>query len=332
MSLAPKRILVTRSRHQASTLADQLQALGAEPILIPTIALAPPTTYVPLDDALASLNTFDWLLFTSANAVEAFHQRLSLSQEAEPAPNLAYTPTPLRGSPIAAKVGGAPPASTAHPMPPPAVLSLTPVPSTLPRIAAIGPATAHALTQINLAPNLIPPQAVAESLAQALLTHITPGHTRILLIRAETARDTLPEALHAAGADVTIAPAYRNLIPENSIPLLQALFRSPSTWPDAITFTSSSTATNLLALLEAASLTLPSDSLDSPDPSGTLDSLNSPATSTRAASKTILRASIGPITSRTLRDLGYPPHLEAPTATIPSLVQTLAEHLHLKPR
>ncbi len=71
------RVLITRSPRQASALADQLRALGADPILIPAIELADPTTFAPLDDALAHLDTFHWLLFTSANAVEAFHCRLT---------------------------------------------------------------------------------------------------------------------------------------------------------------------------------------------------------------------------------------------------------------
>ncbi len=66
------RVLITRSPHQASALAEVLRASGLEPILIPTIELAEPTTFAPLDAALAHLDRFHWLLFTSANAVEAF--------------------------------------------------------------------------------------------------------------------------------------------------------------------------------------------------------------------------------------------------------------------
>src|SRR6266702_709642 len=69
------RILITRTRHQASTLATELAALGAAPILIPTIELAPPESLAALDAALAAIRTYDWLIFTSANAVEAFHRR-----------------------------------------------------------------------------------------------------------------------------------------------------------------------------------------------------------------------------------------------------------------
>ena len=259
-----KRILITRSPHQASDLADRLRALGAEPILIPTIAFEDPTTFEPLDTALADLNTYDWLLFTSANAVEAFHRRLSSSNP----------------------------------------YSLIPNPCS---IAAIGPATAHSIEELlHRTPDLIPPQAVAESLAEALLPHAKPG-VRFLLVRAQlsrdqSARDPIPYTLRAAGAELTIAPAYRTVIPPGSAEQIKFLFADPNCWPDAITFTSSSTATNLFALLRSAGLTLPPE---------------------------ILRASIGPITSQTLRDLGYPPQLESAEATVPALVGILVRPLKL---
>lgn len=246
--LAHRRILITRTRQQASELATRLEALGAEILLLPTIELAPPSSFAALDAALADLPTFDWLLFTSANAVQAFHARAQLQR-------------------------------------------LAPKP---PRIAAIGPATAKAIASIGLHVDLIPQTYVAESLLEALLPS-APGR-RFLLVRAEEARDLLPDSLTAAGAHVTIAPAYRNLTPPDAIPALQRLFTSPQP-PDTITFTSSSTARHLIALLEAADLQLP--------PGTTL-------------------ASIGPITSATLRELGYPPTLEAVEPTIPSLADAIA--------
>ena len=71
-------MLVTRAAHQASELADRLRALGATPILIPTIEIAPPSSYAPLDAALCELATFDCVAFTSANAVQSFHARALL--------------------------------------------------------------------------------------------------------------------------------------------------------------------------------------------------------------------------------------------------------------
>ena len=75
LPLRNRRILITRPKDQASALADQLAAQGATPILLPTIELAPPTSYQALDQALRTLKTYDWLLFTSANAVQAFAAR-----------------------------------------------------------------------------------------------------------------------------------------------------------------------------------------------------------------------------------------------------------------
>ena len=120
---------------------------------------------------------------------------------------------------------------------------------------AVGPATLNAANAIGLTVDLVPPHYIGESLAQALLSE-APGKS-FLLVRAAEARDVLPDTLTAAGATVTIAEAYRNQLPPDSIPALQHLFATPANYPDAITFTSASTARNLIALLEAANLTLP---------------------------------------------------------------------------
>ncbi|HEX7158239.1 MAG TPA: uroporphyrinogen-III synthase [Edaphobacter sp.] len=280
-ALEGKRILITRTRRQASELAAQLEALGGIPIVIPTIEIIPPESYVSLDAALAQLNSFDWLIFTSANAVEVFNDRIDRVPH-------------LRDGFIVAKVGNRAehdPLSSVQ-----SRISPEAKPAKLPRIAVIGPATARAVEGIGLPVDLIPPTYVAESLAES----VTPeAHGKsILLIRAAEARDILPEALTRAGATVTIAEAYRNRIPPESIPALQQIFASPATWPDAITFTSASTARNLVTLLEAANLTLP------------------PA---------IALASIGPITSQALRELGLTATVESGEPTIPALVQTLAD-------
>ena len=218
--------------------------------MIPTIEIAPPVSWCGLDAALTTLRTFDWLVFTSANAVHAFAQR---------ARTLALAANPRK-------------------------------------IAAIGSATAHAIEEfLSRTADLIPSQAVAESLAQALAPHAAGAS--ILLVRAAMARDVLPETLAAAGALVTIAEAYRNVVPEGAIDALHVLFAERP--PDAVTFTSASTAFNLYSLISQQSLTLPA--------------------------VTVL-ASIGPITSAALRNLGVEPTVEAADATIPSLVEALADH------
>jgi uroporphyrinogen-III synthase len=254
LPLAGKRILITRTRQQASGLAAQVEALGALSITVPAIEIVPPRSYASLDAAVRQLDTFDWLLFTSANAVNVFaHRRNQVSQS-----------------------------QTSN---------------CQPKIAVIGPATAKAVQGIGLPVALVPPRFVAESLAEALSSQV--AGCRVLLVRAEEARDILPETLAGVGASVTIASAYCNQIPAQSIVELQTLFADSATYPDAITFTSASTARNLGALLEKAGLILPAN---------------------------IVLASIGPITSDALRETGYEPTVEAAESTIPALVQSLTDH------
>jgi uroporphyrinogen III methyltransferase/synthase len=71
-----KRILVTRPREQAAELVERLEAMGAEAIEAPMIRILPPADDGPLDDACAMAGTFDWIVFASANAVDAFLGRL----------------------------------------------------------------------------------------------------------------------------------------------------------------------------------------------------------------------------------------------------------------
>jgi uroporphyrinogen-III synthase len=264
MSLVNKRILVTRTRHQASELAGQLQAGGAITILIPTIEIIAPQSYGPLDAALSQFDTFDWVIFTSVNAVDVFSERRDRV---------------LHSGTKDVRATGFPS-----------------MPAGRPKIAAIGPATARAVQQIGFHVDLVPPRYIAESLVEYLIPEA--AGKRFLLIRASEARDILPEALTSAGAAVKIVDAYQSRIPIESSRALPQLFNSPSTYPDAITFTSASTVRNFVSLLEAANLSLPS---------------------------AIVLASIGPITSQTLRDAGLAPSLEATEPTIPALVQTLID-------
>lgn len=73
--LSGRKILVTRPRHQSRALAKPLEALGAEVIPAPAIRIEPPDDFAPLDRALERLDDYDWLVFTSVNAVDAFFER-----------------------------------------------------------------------------------------------------------------------------------------------------------------------------------------------------------------------------------------------------------------
>lgn len=163
-------------------------------------------------------------------------------------------------------------------------------------IAAIGPATKAAIEEHGLRVRVMPKEYVAESVVEALSGKV--AGKRVLLVRAKVARDVIPQELHKAGATVEVIEAYETVVPESSRRRLRAVLRDPRRRPSAITFTSSSTARNFVGLLK-----------------GTRAGLLEGATI----------ASIGPVTSATLRELGLPVHVEAREYTIPGLVKALAE-------
>jgi uroporphyrinogen-III synthase len=159
------------------------------------------------------------------------------------------------------------------------------------RVAAIGPATAVAVGRIGLKVSAMPEEYVAEAVV-AMLKEKVRGQ-RILLARAAVARDVIPEQLRQCGADIHVVEAYRTVIPQDSIAQVRELFAEGKPLPDAVTFTSSSTVTNFLALLTAAKMELPQG----------------------------LRAvSIGPVTTQTLRHHHWEPAGEALHYDIPGVV------------
>ena len=72
-----RRVVVTRARAQAGELSRRLEELGAAVVEFPTIEIRPPRDFGPLDEAIRGLDSFDWLVFTSVNGVEAFLERLA---------------------------------------------------------------------------------------------------------------------------------------------------------------------------------------------------------------------------------------------------------------
>jgi uroporphyrinogen-III synthase/uroporphyrinogen III methyltransferase/synthase len=157
------------------------------------------------------------------------------------------------------------------------------------KVAAVGEATARAARLAGLPVAIVPAAYVAESLVESLRDQA--AGKRVLLARAAVARDVIPDALRAAGALVDVVDAYRNGLPEAAP---EQLRQAVAGGLDAATFTSSSSVTHLAEAARAAGVPWPLAGV--------------PA------------ISIGPITSQTLRDLGWPPVAEANPSDIPGLI------------
>ncbi len=167
------------------------------------------------------------------------------------------------------------------------------------QIAAIGPATKKAIERQGLAVAVTPKKYIAEAVVDALRGR-TEGK-KILLARAKVARDVLPTELRKTAAQVDVVEAYETKIPAAAKSKLQKLFASEENRPDVVTFTSSSTATNFLKLLDKKHKNVLHE---------------------------IWLASIGPVTSKTLRDAGFPPIIEAREYTMNGLVLAIVEQVH----
>ena len=256
-ALTGRRVLVTRARGQASPLRDGLERLGADVRALPVIEIVPPANWDDLDRALARDEAWDWLVLTSANAAEGLAGRLALAGRR----------------------------------------------ADFPRVAVVGAATRQRARELGLVPDgaevLTGEKAVAESLAEALVPRVRElqqgkgRQLRVLLPRAEVAREVLPEALRAMGAEVVVAAAYRNRVPESAVRGLQEMFGERRWWPEAIPFSSSSSVTGLVGAMAAAGLALPAE---------------------------VQCVSIGEITSRTMRESGMRVDAEAEVATVEGLI------------
>lgn len=162
------------------------------------------------------------------------------------------------------------------------------------QVAAIGPATRRAIEDHGLKVAVTPAKYVAESVVEALRGK-TEGKY-VLLVRAKVARDVLPNELRRAGAAVDVVEAYETHVPKGASSKLRKAF-VPKTKPHVITFTSSSTASNFISLLGK----------------------NAPR-----MLEGVCLASIGPVTSATLKQLGFPPTIEAAEYTMNGLVEKIS--------
>jgi uroporphyrinogen-III synthase len=164
-------------------------------------------------------------------------------------------------------------------------------------IAAIGPATKQAIKERDIEVDVVPKEYVAESVVRSLQGRVKGK--RVLLVRAKVARDVIPRELRKSGAQVDVVEAYETIVPNSSRPRLRRLLSNPRRTPHMITFTSSSTVRNFVALLGAHGARL----------------------------NGIRFASIGPVTSSTLRELGLRVDIEAKEFSIPGLVEAICVSL-----
>jgi uroporphyrinogen III methyltransferase/synthase len=214
LPLAGRTVMITRAREQASEFASALEGCGARVVSCPTIEIAPPESYAELDEAIANLFGYDWLIFTSANAVEHFSRRLEASGK-----DVAELDE-LR----VCAVGEA----------------------TADRLA-------DERIHVDLVPQKFRAEGVFAALENFLGGRENIAGLNFLLPRAAAARDFLPRALEVAGARADCVTAYRTVRPETTDRArAEALLVGGGV--DFVTFTSSSTVHNFAQLFDTRDL------------------------------------------------------------------------------
>ena len=226
--LAGKRVLITRAAPQSAALAAVLNAQGAEVISFSLIQILPPQDFVPLDSALRDLANFDWLIFTSQNAVTALADRLAAI-----APGNAI-PATTRESVIPSEARNLPSASATF------------APSV--RIAVVGKATAEAAQSAGFNVVHIGQGGTAAALVYELASEL-PGK-RLLLPRSDRAASELVPRLQRFGAEVTELIAYRTA----DITSIDSAGREAAATCDAILFFSPSAVHSFAELQKSSAL------------------------------------------------------------------------------
>jgi len=251
-SLFGKGVVITRPEPQAASMATLLRDAGARVIAFPTIRIAPPESWDGLDAAIQRLETYAWLIFTSANGVHYFLERLRAAGK---------DLRDLKGI----------------------------------RLCTIGPATAAVLEGQGLRVDLVPETYLSEGVVAAFERYNLSGQ-RILLPRAEKARDVIPDGLARRGAFVDVVTAYRTVNSgRKATELAEQIARGHV---DVLTFTSPSTVTNFLEIMGPEFLPIPAG---------------------------IRVACIGPVTAAAARKAGLPGDILQETYTVQGLVESLKD-------
>lgn len=309
-----KTVLITRTRTHSSHIRSVLQEAGARVLEAPALRVVPPTNTAALHEAVARLASYDWVVFTSANGVDAcFGALRRLRDEAYRLPGEATGEArhDARGVPgetagdarrnahDAARddTRGNVPANAPHETG--GNVSVN-APSDArafgtAKVAVIGSATAETLQRYGIVPDCMPQAFVAESLVEALQAAGVRHTSKVLILRAEEARDTLVEGLRALGAQVDVVSAYRS---EKCTEQLKQVLSSGVSI-DACTFASSSAV------------------------KATVDALGGDA---QAFFSQVDAFSIGPITTRTMLAHDITPAAEARIYNADGLVDALCAY------
>ncbi len=251
-----RRVLVTRSRHQAAELVELLEDAGAEAIEAPVLRVAPLESFEALDAAADAVASFTWVLFTTVNGVEAFLHRLM-----------------ERGRDARALAG--------------------------PRLCAVGVGTTERLARFGIRVDLALEGQAVDSIVDALGGRAAIAGARVLVPSSVGGRDTLGEALAAAGADVTQAPSFRTLAVDDN-PELDVYGQLLQRRVDVVTFTSAAAVRSFATLYGEEQV---ADLL---------------------AHTTV--ATVGPAATDAVRRLGVEPAIVPALPSIPALVDAIRAH------
>ncbi len=172
--LSGRIFLVTRTSEGNAIERKMLEGHGATVLELPAIKIALPSSWKKFDIAVSELDEFDWILFTSANGVKTFFERLK-----------NYYPQLF----MKLKRGAEP----------------------KPKFACVGPATRRSLEEIGFECSLQPKEFLTANLGKELASSMNVNGRKILLARAEVANEEISRILRAAGAYLSVVPTYRTL-------------------------------------------------------------------------------------------------------------------------
>ncbi len=255
LPLFGRRIALTRERENAGLFSKQLERLGAVIYYLPAIDIVAPESFESVDRAIDALDSFDWIILTSANAVRYFLDRLIVRNR---------DVRNLKG------IG----------------------------ICTVGTSTARALRTRGIRADLIPETFTGEGVVQALTQRENLQGRRVLIPRAEQAREVIPESLQAAGADVVVATVYRNRPPRIDRQALEEILINRKA--DLMVFTSPSNVKNIVRAVQDEGL--------------------------HDALAQIKMACIGPVTAQAARKAGLSVVIEPKESTLESVSDAIVQY------